>query len=68
MIFNCNIMFIGINFSISMYCLIPGIMALCFNNRFWFMFIPGFMVRGSVMLADLPMDVLADSYICFYIQ
>ena len=61
MIFNCNVRFVGINFSICMYCKIPkdgG--TFFFNNRFCFMFIPVFIVWGFVMLADLPIDVLND--------
>ena len=68
MTFNCNIRFIGVKFSISMYCEIPrDCDALCFNNRFWFMFIPALMVWGFVMLADFPMDVLNDSVMFVFI-
>ena len=53
-----------------MYCEIPkDCGALCFKNRFWFMFIPVFMTWGFVMLADLTMGVLTDSVMSFfYIQ
>ena len=59
MIVNCNIRFIGVNFSIFMYCKIPeDFGTLCFDSRFWFMFIPVFMVWGFVMFADLPMGCI----------
>ena len=68
MIFNYNIGFIGVNFYICMYCETrKDCDTLSFNNRLWFMFIPVFMVWGSVMLADLPIDVLTDSVMSVFI-
>ena len=55
-------------FCICIYCEIPkDCGAICINNRFWFMFIPVFMVWGFVMSADLPMDVLTDSVMSVFI-
>ena len=68
MIFNLNIRFIGVYFSICIYYEIPkDCGALCFSNRFCFMLIPVFMVWGFVMLADFPVDVLTQSAMSVFI-
>ena len=66
MIFDCNVRFIGVTFSVCMYCKLPkNTGTLCFNNRLWFIFIPAFMVWGFVILANLQMQIMINCIMSF---